>query len=426
MHIKTIKDNLPVILVWLCVFLLPFGRSVEAPVAIMAVWALWLIKHKGRTVWWAGGARLFTIVFLMFWIPALVSALDAENMQKTLKTVLTLPRFYFAGLFIIHTLSSQQAWVLSLSGSAWVLVFWIMDALLQFVTGYNSLGYELDPSRLNGVFGEEHLKFGLVVPVFLVLLLEHMRHNWRPAVQAGVLLIAVAMILLAGSRAGWIMLAIVLLAYTAAVIVRSRRQLVVMVLGGVILIGGLSIGGYHISEGFKKRVDQSLLVFSGDAAQIDVALSTRLPIWRTAVLMIAEHPINGVGARGFRYAYPRFAAASDPFLNSSDNTGAMHSHQLVLEVLAETGVVGLAGLLLAMGLLIRAWLTARTDQRRWMRPGGIAVLAAFFPVNTHFALYSSFWSQIVWFMIAIYCAGIMVHRDRAGSQHRESRSCPRV
>lgn len=415
MHIKAIKDNLPVILVWLCVFLLPFGRSVEVPVAIMAVWALWLLKNKGRIVWWVGGARLFTIVFLMFWIPALVSALDAENMQKTLKTVFTLPRFYLAGLFIIHTLGNQQTWIRFLRWSAWVLVFWIMDALLQFVTGYNSLGYALDLSRLNGIFGEEHLKFGLVVPVFLILLLEYMRRSWRPAVQVSVLLIAVAVILFAGSRAGWIMLTIVLLAYTAAVIVRSRRQLVTIVLGGAILIGGLSTGGYHISEGFKKRVDQSLLVFSGDTAKIDVALSTRLPIWRTAVLMIAEHPINGVGARGFRYAYPEFAVTSDPFLNLSDNTGAMHSHQLVLEVLAETGVVGFAGLLLAMGLLIRAWLTARADQRCWMRPGGIAVLAAFFPVNTHFALYSSFWSQIVWFIIAIYCAGIMVYRERTDS-----------
>jgi hypothetical protein len=32
------------------------------------------------------------------------------------------------------------------------------------------------------------------------------------------------------------------------------------------------------------------------------------------------------------------------------------------------------------------------------------LLAAYFPFNTHMAIYSSFWSQIVWWLIALYCA----------------------
>jgi hypothetical protein len=39
-----------------------------------------------------------------------------------------------------------------------------------------------------------------------------------------------------------------------------------------------------------------------------------------------------------------------------------------------------------------------------MLPYALCLLAAYFPFNTHMAIYSSFWSQIVWWLIALYCA----------------------
>ena len=52
-----------------------------------------------------------------------------------------------------------------------------------------------------------------------------------------------------------------------------------------------------------------------------------------------------MGVRGFRYAYPNYAPANDHFVVSAEacgvGQGACHAHQLVLEVLTETGVIGL-------------------------------------------------------------------------------------
>jgi hypothetical protein len=42
--------------------------------------------------------------------------------------------------------------------------------------------------------------------------------------------------------------------------------------------------------------------------------------------------------------------------------------------------------------------------QRWLLPYALCLLVAFFPVNSHMAIYSSFWSQIVWWLIALYCA----------------------
>jgi len=411
MRLERLKGDLPFLLVWSCILLLPFGRSVELPVAFMAVWAIRLIMQQGHSMWWEGAARLFTLMFLALWLPALVSVIDAENLQKSIKTVLTLPRFYLAGLFVIHVLSNAESWGRFLCWSAWLLLFWLVDAVVQLMLGYDLFGYVALPQRLNGVFGEEHIKLGLVLPVFLGLLFEHARRNWSGYAQFGVVLLALMIVFMAGSRAGWIMLTVVLITYTGHVTARSGRS-PALVLSGLMAVGGLlAFATYHASDDFRQRVNQSLLIFSGDKAQMDVALSTRLPIWGVAVRMIEDNPVNGVGARGFRYAYPQYAEPDDPFVAADHDAGAMHSHQMILEVLSETGFVGLLGLLFLYGLVVRAWVTATDECRRWMLPGGLGALAVFFPVNTHFAIYSSFWSQIVWFVLAVYCAGrLAAHR----------------
>ena len=75
-------------------------------------------------------------------------------------------------------------------------------------------------------------------------------------------------------------------------------------------------------------------------------------IWGAALCMAREHPFNGVGARNFRDAFP----ACDPAPGETAAWGegpALHAHQIVLEVLSETGGFGLllwlAGVALAGG-----------------------------------------------------------------------------
>jgi len=401
---ESLRERLPVLLAWSCLLLLPFGRLVELPVLVMAVWAVVLIVREGRSMVWRGGAKLFTLVFLAFWIPAVLSAFDAVNVGKTLRTVLTLPRLYLAGIFIIHFLATPEAWRRFLKWSAWVLVFWLGDAILQALVGVDLFGFERIPQRLNGLFGDK-LKLGIVLAVFSPLLFEYARHTWSRKVCWLLSLTTLVVLLLAGSRAGWVMFAVLLGAY-GLIMVSRRGRLPYREVGAVLVLAvTAAVSLYQFSDDFKRRADQTLLFFQGDERAMDAALSGRLPIWRTAVDMIARHPVNGVGARGFRYDYPAHARPGDPFLGAG-GTGATHAHQLLLDVLSETGLIGGLGLGFAFWVLARAWARAAPAQRRWMLPGALGVLAALFPVNTHLALYSSFWSQILLWLIALYFAGM--------------------
>jgi O-antigen ligase len=80
--------------------------------------------------------------------------------------------------------------------------------------------------------------------------------------------------------------------------------------------------------------------------------------------LIEQHPWNGVGVRGFRHAYPDCAAADDRFLDRTQDIGALHAHQWMLEVLSETGGLGLICWVHRDGRALRAGIDRPAAERQ--------------------------------------------------------------
>ena len=76
----------PVVLAWSFLLLLPFGRSSELPMFIMAILGGVLIWKHGKQVVWEGGAKIFSLLFLCIWIPVALSVPDSLWFQKSLST----------------------------------------------------------------------------------------------------------------------------------------------------------------------------------------------------------------------------------------------------------------------------------------------------------------------------------------------------
>lgn len=125
--------------------------------------------------------------------------------------------------------------------------------------------------------------------------------------------------------------------------------------------------------------------------------------------MIRAHPLNGVGARGFRQAYPACNPAPAQAPAWGDGP-AFHAHQIVLEILAETGVIGLLLWLAGAAQAWRAWRYSSLAARAQARPAMIALVATVFPLNTHLAFYSSFWGGLSLMLAGLY-AGALLNDD---------------
>jgi len=405
-------QQLPVVLVWSCLAVLPIGRVVELPVLMMAIAGIYLLFKHWQSWRKSQAFKLFICVFLLAWIPILVSLVDAVRPQSTAMMSVNHLRFGFGGIFILHVLSTHEAQRRFLFLCAWLLLLWLVDGLVQLAVGWDLFGFAAPAGgRINALFGDDGLVYGILLAVLCPLLWEYAGRYWAAWQVAAVVVATIVLVLTAGARSAWITLFVVMLAY-GVVLWRRRGRLSVPVLalaltGAVVFVAALWLG----SERFATRVETAVGAFTGSTAIEEDAIGHRLWIWRGAVNMIEANPLNGVGAGGFRYAFPGYAADGDPFINADPPISPYHSHQLWLEMLAESGIVGALGLLALLTLLLMAGVRAPPQARRAMLPYALCLLAAYFPFNSHMAIYSSFWSQIVWWLIALYCAAYGAGND---------------
>lgn len=80
-----------------------------------------------------------------------------------------------------------------------------------------------------------------------------------------------------------------------------------------------------------------------DAEGVGLSLAVRLEYWTAGLAIAREHPLLGAGLNQFRELYPTFKLAR--------GEEALHAHNALVQLLAETGAVGV---LAALGLLA-AW-----------------------------------------------------------------------
>lgn len=360
-----------------------------------------ILLSRRRGQWSDPSLRYLAAVSACLLLPCLLSAFDAYRPDSSWLWVATSIRFPLFAAALILLAQRPGAGRAMQTAIAIPVLLWLVDALFQACFGFG-LGGVADADRLSGIFGSDDLKLGPAMAVLAPLLLVPLL-NRRAALIAALLGLLVV-VLLAGARAGWIGILVGIGALACYRWGQRPRRLVLILAASAALMLTLASVGYQVSDRFAERVDRTAQAFRGDSGGLDHALAGRLPIFATAWNMSVSHPINGVGVRSFRYAYSDHAGKDDPWINPQTNTGAAHPHYLWLEVSAEQGLLGVLGLLIAHWLLIARWRQSAPEQRRAAIAPAAALLVLMFPLNTHPALYASFWSAVWWWLIGLFIA----------------------
>jgi O-antigen ligase len=404
----------PLLPFWLVVALLPFGRSSELGTFLCLLGVIMLFARDPQALQQHAGARLLLWLLAAYIGAALLSAVDAIMPGKSWGTVAALLRYVPLGLYACFAIRREHKLQAMYVAVALVLALWCADAWLQALTGW-SLGGHAEAQRVSGIFGADNLKLGPTLAVLSPFALWAARRRWGlPGLLIAFVLI-LGPVLLAGSRAAWLCYALVALGFAWREARSPLRFAGICVLAAVLLAlaGGIA---WKTSARFHDRMQRTLLALNGTDQSVDTALSGRLDIWHASVRMIAAHPVNGVGVRGFRYAYPQYAPANDPFVVTGGEAcgvgeGACHAHQLVLEVLTETGTIGLLLWLAAVALAWRAWRRVGAAARTRAFPATLALGVMLFPLNTHLAFYSAWWGLLFAWLLGLWCAALYVEGD---------------
>ncbi len=392
------------LLVWSVLLLLPMGHAAELPILIASLLALWFAWRDCGGFRKVVPFRLCALIVGAYVLPEWISAIDSVAAKKSWSEAILDLRFLPFFWFVCYALRDADRLRRFSLAVTTVILFWVFDALAQSLTGH-SLGGSDSADRLSGVFGPDNLKLGPTLAVLSPLLCLPMLNRYGKGIACLTWIFIAVVILLAGSRAAWVsffiasLIALFKLAPSRkfALIGLSSATLVAIVTSGVL---------YQTSEKFAARVDRTAMLLQGDESSIDHALAFRLPIWRTAVKMIEAHPMNGVGVRAFRFAYPKFSAPDDRFAPPQSETGAYHAHQLGLELLSETGVIGLCIWIFGFIVLWRHYASSHKSAKHRALPLTIALIAMLFPINTHLAFYSAYWGLLMMWLLAIWVAAL--------------------
>jgi len=409
----------PLLPFWLVLALLPVGRMSELGTLLCLFGTVMLFVREPHALSDHPGARLLLVLFAAYFGAALVSAVDAVAPARTWGTVAGILRYVPLGLYACFAIRRESRLVNLYLASAIVVALWTLDAWVQIFTGW-SLGGHAAPLRISGIFGAGDLKLGPVLASLSPFVLWAAQERWHRRGLVLAMLALLGPILMAGSRAAWITYGLVLLAFAWRE-ARTPARFAAWCGGGLLVLalaGGLA---WHFSPRFDARMQRSMQLLSDTDAGINDALSGRLDIWHVAARMYLAHPVNGVGVRGFRYAYSGVASPRDHFVVSEEacgkGEGACHAHQLLLEVASETGTLGLLAWLAAAAVAWRAWRRVGADARRRAFPASVALGVTLFPLNTHLAFYSAWWGLFFWWLLSLWCAALFVVDPAARESH---------
>ncbi|MFP5319118.1 MAG: O-antigen ligase family protein [Acidimicrobiia bacterium] len=255
--------------------------------------------------------------------------------------------------------SDQVRWVL---GGAVVAagVVGAHAAVQYFQPGDPSVGFFTSSGelveRVTGGFGHPNQLAGFLLLLFPVVVLVAVL-----APRARALAYVVAPLAVFGVYASFSRAALIGLVAIPLVMLRGRGLLMAAPLLAIVLV-------LAMPDVLRERF--ATLTANGAEA------ATRIDFWTTASALSADRPLFGVGVGQFPTAYAEARIAGKHFLPATLFEPPPHAHNLLLNVLAERGLVGLMALGVAFLLAIRYAGRLRGSPDRELSWIGSAVLAA--------------------------------------------------
>lgn len=407
-----IKSNLAFVLIILALVLFTSKSLYNIPVSIMAAIGLWGTIKSPHSVIMNPQVRIFFMLFLCLWVPLLISLPDAVNISHSSKTVFAYLRFLFMGIYLLQERNALFQSSKLTTSIFFVALFWVTDALIQYTAGVDLFGYPYEPGHITGMFYPRNT-IAHILAALSPLYFEQIRIYSKKFDWSWILILPLlAVILLSGRRAAWVMLAISIFGYCIYLnkINRAKKGLIKKF---AIITGACAVTLVLVvstNKPLQDRIITTVGLFSLDYELIDIATARRLPIWETALAVFQENRFNGIGPRGFRHVYQQYSDKS----NYWHETGVTHPHQMILEILAETGLVGLAGLLVFICLFSHYFINRH--QFLILFPWCLCVFIVMFPLNTNMAFYGSFWSSVTWWFLIL----LVLNRDPAASSKKNA------
>ena len=385
------QNLIPAPLMWVFLFFsLAVSVATRQLIWLMVVVSLLTLITNREAILSTEGMKKAAILFACIAVPGLISILFSVNLDRSISAVFRFAAYALAAWVVLSVRIEEGDAKRIMSFLGILLVAWAVDGFVQLLTGVSLLGDPLVELGEEGaiVTGSLQLGYGATLAILSPFFLEALRRAGGMGV--GILSLPVyAAIVMSGHQSSAVLALIGLAGWTMLALrnkeVGAKRQVTGFVISAIV---GLLLGVYL------SVVTGQVSTLAGAPARYQSFLF-QSQLWELSWQAFKDYWLTGVGMRGFGTYALATDASTIPGLAET-----WHSHLTVLEVMSETGLVGLIG----YGLLLR-WLWGYVqDKRMHVAVAGLTALLAVFPLGTAVGMYSYIGGNLIFLTFTLLIA----------------------
>lgn len=373
-----------------------FSRGISIIPTLVFLIGLGYFIYRPKLIWNELVKSRYIYVFLVFFIPGLISLIDSLDPAKTGQTLWRFIRysaFSIIALFMVNNEKSEKRFETVMF---WFIVFICVDAMSHWLFQFNIYGKNPLPSnsRVRGVFKDAyHLSYFVATlsPLVFFYLAERIQEKKTLylILTPIILVMLILTVLVGGARAGFVSLFVSMFLFVLVAMkkgwIKHKLRFIGISLVLLVIAGGIAVQ----SDTIQKRFKQTTTV-SQNQDFLDRFTTYRTHIWQVAIEQFPSYWLNGVGLRGFDKIYQLYP------VDFKVHNYVNHPHMHALEVMIETGTIGLVSYILLCCYLLYMTFIAR-EGNAWFLVAFLAIM----PINSHAALFEADWFPLVWLPLAI-------------------------
>ena len=353
----------------------------------------------------------FNVAVVFFVIALIWGVVNSFAPMSSLKQVmvhLSFILFYFVLVNVIRTKKQWLALIKAFICSAFLVAIY---GVLQNFIGVSSTESWVDEEMFTNIKMRVYSFFNnpnvlgeflvLTIPVALALIWNKVK-DLHKVLFSLILIFMVACMIFTWSRGAWLGM---MVAVALFLVISDKRWM----FAGILMLFLIPIALYV--TGNSAIIERFMSI--GNTA--DTSTAYRVSIWQASINMISDFWVGGIGIGSDSYTtiYPSYALPGARF--------ALHSHNLYLQFLVETGVIGITSLLaILLGFLKSVFATSvvrkikTSDTAKILVAIGTGFLGFMFQGLTDYVWYNYKILMIFWIVIALGISGAKILKEDKG------------
>lgn len=248
----------------------------------------------------------------------------------------------------------------------------------------------------------------LMVPVVLLsaFLINLKMALWKRLVLGLLTSVLIAALLTTFSRSNWLAAGMGILC--VAFFTKKLRILFIALIVTLIILAGISLISHDFAELVFGRFVSIFKVISEFRSSLHISGASRVLLVVAAFAMFLDHPVFGIGARGFPILFPEYRPPQYPVW-----LPVKESHTLPTTILAELGIVGFAIAAWLLVVILRTGVRAiREVDDPYLKTSAIGLFSVFVAFQFNLLFTGAIMDNYLWMMTGMLFAVRGIERAR--------------